>query len=81
MLGVAASAGSSNYHLADSAGTGKVSALQFGVYGLMQFSRHFYGSFVGALALDDVTTNRTLTVAGNENLTAKFDGRVIGGRY
>ncbi len=81
ILGAAVSAGTSNYHLADSAGTGKVSAVQLGVYGLMQFSRHFYGSFVGALALDDVTTNRTLTVSGTDALTAKFNGRVIGGRY
>jgi len=81
LIGLAASVGSSNFHLADSAGDGKVSAVQFGVYGLMQFSRHFYGSFAGALALDNVTTNRVLTVSGTDNLTAKFDGRVIGGRY
>ncbi|HEY0107326.1 MAG TPA: autotransporter domain-containing protein [Rhizomicrobium sp.] len=81
LLGVAASVGASNYHLADGFGQGKVTAYQLGVYGLMQFSRHFYGAFVGALSLDDVATTRMLTVSGSDALAGKFDGRVLGGRY
>ncbi|HJW40495.1 MAG TPA: autotransporter-associated beta strand repeat-containing protein [Rhizomicrobium sp.] len=81
LLGVAVSAGSSNFRLANDFGQGKVSALQFSVYGLVQYSRHFYGSFAGALSLDNATTTRVLTVSGTDTLVGKSSPRVLGGRY
>ena len=47
----------------------------------MQFSSRLYGSFVGALAVDSVTTNRTVTAPNAAMLQGKFNGFLIGGRY
>jgi outer membrane autotransporter protein len=62
-------------------GQGSADAFQAAGYGLMQFSPHIYGSFAGALALDDITTSRVLTISGTDNLTGKFNAVVFGGRY
>ena len=81
MLGAAVSAGFANFHLVDDLGTGKANAIQAGLYGLVQFSPHFYGSFAGAFALNRVTTDRVLTVSGTDDLTGKLTSVIIGGRY
>lgn len=81
LLGVAASVGAVNFHLADNVGQGKLSAFQFGFYGLAQYSRHFYGSFVGAVSLDNGSTSRSIAVSGTDTLTGKFSGLMFGGRY
>ncbi|MBS0473227.1 MAG: autotransporter-associated beta strand repeat-containing protein [Proteobacteria bacterium] len=80
-LGFAVSTGSSDFRLASDVGQGRATAFQLGVYGLTQFSRHFYGSFAGALALDDVKTQRTIDVSGTDTLQGKVTARMIGGRY
>ena len=80
-LGAAISTGAANFHLAGNLGQGRVEGYQAGVYGLMQVSPVFYGAFTGALALDNITTNRTLTVSGNDLLTAKADAVTLGGRF
>ncbi len=81
LLGVAGSVGSSTYRLSDGVGQGKLTGYQFAVYGLAQFTRHFYGSFAGAVALDDVVTSRSLSVAGTDTLAGKFNSRLLGMRY
>jgi fibronectin-binding autotransporter adhesin len=80
-LGAAVSFGSNDFHLASDMGTGKTDAFQAGVYGLMQFGPRAYGSFAGVLALDDVTTHRTLTVSGTDRLDSKVSPLMVGGRY
>jgi len=80
-LGGAVSAGFAKFRLADDGGTGKADAIQAGLYGFMQYSRHFYGSFALAFARDDVKTDRTLSVSGSDELTAKPTTTVYGGRY
>ncbi len=81
VVGAAASMGFSNFHMADDLGQGTATAYQFSGYSLMQFSPRLYGSFTGAAALDDINTNRTLTVSGTDNLTGKATGWIFGGRY
>lgn len=80
-LGAALSAGFSNFHLVDASGTGKVTALQAAAYGYAEYSPHFYGSFAGAVALDNISTNRTMTVSGTDTLHGKLTAVVLGGRY
>jgi autotransporter-associated beta strand protein len=80
-LGAAASFASNDFHLGGGMGTGRVDAFQAGVYGVMHFSPRLYGSFAGLLALDDVTTSRSLTVSGSDTLAGKLSPLVLGGRY
>lgn len=80
-LGAAVSAGATNFRLANSLGSGHVDGYQAGVYGVMQFNPMLYGSFAGGLALDDITTNRTLTVSGTDQLTGMANAVMAGGRF
>ena len=80
-LGAAVSFGSNDFHLANDLGTGKTNAFQAGVYGMMLFSPRAYGAFAGLLAVDDVTTHRTLTVSGTDRLDGKVSPLMVGGRY
>ena len=80
-LGGGLSTGATDFHLANSLGTGRAQALQAGVYGLVQFSPHIYGSFAGVFAQDSITTDRILTVAGTDDVAASVKSHVYGGRY
>jgi autotransporter-associated beta strand protein len=80
-FGAALSFASNDFHIANAMGTGKADGYQGGVYGLMRFSPHTYGSFAGIVALDDVTTHRTLNVAGTDQLDGKVKPLMLGGRY
>jgi fibronectin-binding autotransporter adhesin len=81
MLGAALSAGTNNFHIASDLGSGKTDAIQGGIYGLIQFRPRLYGSFAGVLALDKVSTSRTMTVSGTDVLASNFSGILFGGRY
>jgi len=81
LVGAAVSAGTADFHLSDTAGKGKVQTLQGGVYGYLQYSPHFYGSFAAAVAVNDVKTDRVLTVSGTDDLKGKLTALVYGGRY
>lgn len=81
MLGAALSAGTTNFHIATGLGGGKADAFQGGIYGLIQFMPRLYSSFAGALALDKVSTNRTMTVSGTDALASNFSSVLFGGRY
>jgi autotransporter-associated beta strand protein len=80
-LGAAVSAGATNFHLANDLGSGRVDGYQLGVYGVMQFNPMLYGAFAGGLALDDITTNRTLAISGTSQLTGKANAVMAGGRF
>jgi autotransporter-associated beta strand protein len=79
-VGAAASAGFSNFHLADGLGQGKANAYQVAGYGLAQMSSRLYTSFAGGLALDDVSTTRTIAVSGTDVLKGKFTALTVAGR-
>lgn len=81
MIGAALSVGSEDFHLMDVTGKGTTKALQVGIYGYVRYSPHFYGSFAAAGALDQITTHRTLTVSGTDDLTGKATAYTFGGRY
>jgi outer membrane autotransporter protein len=80
-LGVAVSAGSSNFHLAGDLGLGHIDGYQVGAYGMMKLNSLLYGAFTGAIALDDITTNRVVTVSGSDQLTGKANAVMAGGRF
>jgi fibronectin-binding autotransporter adhesin len=80
-VGGALSAGHTNFHVAGNLGQGGADAFQAAGYGFAQFSSHLYGSFAAALAVDNITTNRVLTVSGTDDLTGKVNAIVFGGRY
>jgi len=80
-VGGAVSAGHTNFHVAGNLGQGSADAFQAAGYGFAQFSPHLYGSFAAALALNNITTNRVLTISGTDDLTAKVNAIVFGGRY
>jgi fibronectin-binding autotransporter adhesin len=80
-VGGAVSAGHTNFHVAGNLGQGGADAFQVAGYGLAQFGPHVYGSFAAALALDNITTNRVLTISGTDNLAGKLNAVVFGGRY
>lgn len=81
MLGAALSVGSENFRLSDDTGKGTNKALQAGFYGYLQYSPHFYGSFATAVSLNQITTHRTLSVTGTDELTGKATATSFGGRY
>lgn len=81
MLGAAVSVAVDNFHLESVSGKGNAKAAQAGLYGYIQYSRHFYGSFAAAVQYDQITTHRTLTVSGTDVLTGKVNSTAFGGRY
>ncbi len=80
-VGGAVSTGHTNFHVGGDLGQGSGDAYQAAGYGFMQFSPKIYGSFAAAVALDELTTNRVLTISGTDNLTGKVNALVLGGRY
>jgi autotransporter-associated beta strand protein len=80
-LGAAISGGSSDFHLTDGLGAGTSTAIQGGLYGYMQWSRHLYSSFVAGVSMDTIKTTRTLTVDGTDVLKGKINATLVGGRY
>lgn len=79
IAGFALAGGGTGFTLANSAGTGRSDLFQAGVY-----ARHTFGQayISGALAYgwQDITTNRTLTLAGLDQLQARFNANAFSGR-
>jgi T5SS/PEP-CTERM-associated repeat protein len=79
MVGFALAGAGESWGLSDALGGGHADALQLGLYG----SRRFGAAYIsGALsyAVHDVSTNRTVTVAGSDQLGADFTAHSVGGR-
>ena len=78
-VGFALAGAGENWGLADGLGGGRGDTLQLGAYGSRQFGAAYVA---GALsyAVHNITTNRTVTVAGSDNLTANFTAQSVGGR-
>ncbi len=79
LVGVAMGGGGANFSTAQGLGGGRADLFQFGVYG-----RHNIGAgyFTGALAYgwQDVTIDRTVTVAGVDHLRANFNANTFAAR-
>ena len=79
VVGFALGGAGYNFALSDSLGGGRADLFQAGFYG-----RHTFGPAYLAAALaygwQDVTTDRTVTVAGTDKLTANFKASTFSGR-
>ncbi|HLH90190.1 MAG TPA: autotransporter domain-containing protein, partial [Xanthobacteraceae bacterium] len=78
-LGFALAGGGTNWGLDSGQGNGRSDFFQAGLYG----SHHWGNAYLsGAFAYNfhDVTTNRTLTVAGTDMLQARFQANGVGAR-
>lgn len=79
LAGFALAGGGTNFSVANGLGSGRSDLFQAGA-----FVRHNIGAayFSGALAYgwQDITTNRTLTIAGIDQLQAKFNANAWSGR-
>ena len=79
LLGFALAGGATNWGLAQGLGGGRSDVFQTAIYGTHQFGAAY---LAGALsyAWHDVTTDRTVTVAGADKLEAKFHANNFAGR-
>ncbi len=79
VVGFALAGGGASWSLAAGLGGGRSDVLQAGAYGARQFGNAY---LAGALGYSSfwTTTNRTVTVAGADQLTSMFDPQGIGGR-
>ena len=79
LAGFALAGGGTNFSVANGLGSGRSDLFQAGA-----FIRHNVGPayFSGALAYgwQDITTNRTVTVAGIDQLRAQFNANALSGR-
>ena len=79
LIGFALGGGGTNFSVANGLGGGSSDLFQAGV-----FARHTVGNayVAGALAYgwQDITTDRTVTVAGVDRLRARFDANALSGR-
>ena len=80
-LGFALSGGTGNFRLADDFGTGRARAYQAAGYGLVQYSPRLYGAFAVIAAMDNISSQRTITVSGSDTLEGKANAFTLGGRY
>jgi autotransporter-associated beta strand protein len=79
VVGLAMGGGGTSFNTADGLGSGSADLFQVGVHG----RRHFGAAYVaGALAYgwQDVTTDRTVTVAGTDRLRANFNAHTFAAR-
>ncbi len=79
MLGIALAGGGTSWDLTGGLGGGHSDMFQAGAYA----SHHWGAAYVsGAVAYNfhDVTTNRTVTVAGTDMLTSRFQANGVGAR-
>ncbi|WP_249225194.1 autotransporter family protein [Tardiphaga alba] len=79
VLGIALGGGGSSFAVANGLGSGRAEMFQSGIYG-----KHIMGAayFKAGLSYtyQDVTTDRTVTVAGTDRLQASFGSHIVGGR-
>lgn len=79
MLGFALAGGGTSYGLSDGLGGGKSDVFQMGVYGSKQYGKAYVSAALSH-AWHGMKTDRTVTVSGTDNLTARFNAHSFGGR-
>ncbi|TGN43192.1 autotransporter outer membrane beta-barrel domain-containing protein [Paracoccus liaowanqingii] len=77
-IGVAVGRGYTGYELSDGFGKGDIDTLQAAIYGRTQFEQAYVSASLG-YAYHDVSTERTLTVAGLDRFAANFVGHGVTG--
>jgi fibronectin-binding autotransporter adhesin len=80
-LGGALSLGTTHFHIGDGLGQGKATAYQFGLYGLIQYTPRIYGSFMGAVGEDSITTARNVNATEDDTLSASLTSQIYDLRY
>jgi uncharacterized protein with beta-barrel porin domain len=79
VVGFALAGGSTNYGLSDGLGSGRSDIFQAAVYSLTRIDAAYVSAAL-AYGWHGVSTDRMLTVAGIDHLTADFSANNIGGR-
>lgn len=79
MLGFALAGGSMNWGLSENLGGGKSDVFQLGAYGSHSFGAAYVSAAL-SYAWHSMTTDRTVTAVGSEQLRATFDAHNFGGR-
>jgi uncharacterized protein with beta-barrel porin domain len=79
VVGFAFAGGSTNWSLANGAGAGRGEVFQTGVYASHQIGAAYLAA-AATYAYHRMTTDRTVMVAGTDNLTAGFDAHNVGAR-
>ena len=79
LVGFALAGGSTNFGLSDGLGSGRSDMFQAAVYSMTRVNA-VYVSAALAYAWHDVSTDRFVTVAGTDHLTADFSANNVGGR-
>jgi uncharacterized protein with beta-barrel porin domain len=80
LIGFALGGGGTNYSLANAMGAGRTDMFNAGVYGRQNFgAAYLSGAF--AYGWHDVTTNRTVPLAGVDMLQGRFQAETFSGRF
>lgn len=79
LIGFALGGAGYNFALSDSLGGGRADLFQAGLYGRYTFGPAYISAAL-AYGWQDVTTDRTVTVAGTDKLTANFKASTFSGR-
>jgi uncharacterized protein with beta-barrel porin domain len=78
-LGFALAGGTTNWGLSSALGSGNSEAIQAGLYGMHRFGASYMAAAFG-YAHHWMSTDRTVTVSGIDQLEARFQADVFGGR-
>jgi uncharacterized protein with beta-barrel porin domain len=79
LAGFALAGGGTNFSIANALGTGRSDLFQAGAY-VLHTQGPAYISAALAYGWQDITTNRTVTIAGLDQLQAKFNANAFSGR-
>lgn len=79
VLGVAIAGGTSGWSLSDSLGTGKGDVVQVGAYGSQRFGQAYVSGAVNA-GWHKMSTDRTISIDGGDELRGSFTARTLGAR-
>jgi len=80
LVGFALAGGGTNYSLANALGRGSSDLFQAGIFGRHNFGPAYISAAL-AYGWHDVTTNRTVTLAGFDQLQARFKAETFSGRF
>lgn len=80
LVGFALGGGGLNYSLANAMGTGSADLLQAGLYGRHNFGPAYISAAL-AYGWHDVTTNRSVALAGADQLQGRFKADTFSGRF
>ena len=80
LIGFALGGGGTNYSLANGLGNGSADLFQAGVYGRQSIGAAYLSAALG-YGWHDVTTNRTVTLAGFDQLQARFRAETFSARF